>query len=82
MTNGSEGSGTAASSRGFRGPARPPGEVIRDLEAERTRLVDAVDRVKVEAQALKARLLSRRVLVIAAGAVVALVVVRWALRRR
>ena len=84
MTAGAELPGAAAGGgapAGGRAP-RPPEEVLRDLELERARLVEAIGHVKFEAQALKERFLSRRALAIAAGAVVALVVVRWVLKRR
>ena len=84
MTAGAELPGSAAGGgapAGGRAP-RPPEEVLRDLELERARLVEAIGQVKFEARALKERFLSRRALAIAAGAVVALVVVRWVLKRR
>ena len=63
-------------------PARPVGEVVADLELERRGLVDAVDQLKAEAKSLKARILSRRNLAIAGGALVALFVLRRWLRSR
>jgi hypothetical protein len=65
-------------SRKDRTAPRPVGEVLRDLDQERGRLVDAIDQLKVEASATRARLLSPRTFAIAGGALVALV----ALRRR
>jgi hypothetical protein len=67
---------------GGRPPSRPQEEILRDLELERARLVAAIDQAKLEAQALKARLPSKRTLMIAAGALVGLMVLRWALKRR
>ena len=72
----------AASPKRPRVPSRPVGEVLRDLEQERAGLVDAVDRLKTEARATRKRFLSPRVLAIAGGAVVALVVLRRWLRSR
>jgi hypothetical protein len=63
-------------------PARPVGEVVADLELERRGLVDAVNQLKLEAKSLKARLLSRRNLAIAGGALVALFVLRRLLKAR
>jgi hypothetical protein len=69
----------AESPRKARVPARPVGEVLRDLERERRSLVDAVDHLKREARAMRDRVFSPRNLAIAGGTLVALVVLR---RRR
>jgi hypothetical protein len=61
---------------------RPTGEVLRDLERERAGLVDAIDRLRSEGQAAKERLPTRRLAVIAGGALATMVIVRGALRRR
>jgi hypothetical protein len=71
-----------ASPKRARVPARPVSEVLRDLEQERHGLVDAVARLKLEVRAKKDRFLSPRVLAIAVGAVVALVVLRRWLKSR
>jgi hypothetical protein len=63
-------------------PARATAEVLRELVSERARLVEAVDRLKVEAQAARDRLQPKRAVAIAGGALVAMFVVRQALRRR
>jgi hypothetical protein len=65
-----------------RTPRRSAEEVVRDLEQERAGLVEAVDRLKVEARATKARLLSPRTLAIAGGVVVLLIALRrWRKKR-
>jgi hypothetical protein len=64
-------------------PPRPVGAVVADLERERRSLVDAVEQLKLEARSVKARILSRRNLAIAGGALVALFVLRrWLKSRR
>jgi hypothetical protein len=63
-------------------PVRPTAEILRDLERERAGLVDAIDRLRSEAQSAKERLPSRRLAMIAGGALAGLLVVRGALRRR
>jgi len=62
-------------------PFRSTAEVLSDLERERAGLVEALDRLKAETQAAKERLPSRRLLAIAGGALIAMIVVRRALRR-
>ena len=59
-----------------RAPRRSPEEVVRDLERERAGLIEAVDRLKVEANATKARVLSPRTLAIVGGVVVLLIAFR------
>jgi hypothetical protein len=63
-------------------PRRSAEEVVRDLEKERAGLIEAVDRLKVQASATKARLLSPRTLAIAGGVVVLLIALRhWRKKR-
>ena len=78
----SGGSARSAGTPEPRTPLRPAEEVVRDLERERAGLVEAVDRLKAEANATKARLLSPRSLAIAGGVVVLVFAIRRALRRR
>ena len=63
-----------------RGPARPPDVVLRELEEERARLIDAIDNLKLEAQATRDRIRSFRKPVIAGG--LALVTLMILLRSR
>jgi hypothetical protein len=77
MSTAAEGAGS-----GPEVPARATAEVLRELEIERARLVEAVDRLKLEAQAAKERLQPKRALAIAGGALVAMFVARLAARRR
>ena len=63
-------------------PLRTTSEVLRDLERERAGLIEALDRLKLETQAAKERLPSRRIAMIAAGALVGLLILRRAMRRR
>jgi hypothetical protein len=65
-----------------RPPRRSAPEIVRDLERERAGLIEAVGRLKAEARATKARLLSPRTLGIAGGVVVLLVILRRWWKRR
>ncbi len=79
---GARGSKAASNGRQARTPARPVDEVLTDLERERLGLVEAVDQLKAQARATKARLVSPRIIAIAVGAIVALVALRqWRKRR-
>jgi len=78
MSTGSEPPGGGAD----KAPFRPTSEVLSDLERERTGLVDAIDRLRAQAQSAKERLPTKRLLMMAGGALLAMVVVRRALRRR
>ena len=62
-------------------PARPVGEIIADLQRERTQLVEAIGQLKAEGQATRKRLLSPASLAAAGGAVVGFIFLRR-LRKR
>lgn len=72
----------AASDRKVRTPPRPVGEVVRDLERERDGLVEAVDTLRVEATATRARVLSPRVFAMVGGALITLIALRRRRKRR
>jgi hypothetical protein len=77
------GSGAPGPAGPDRAPLRPPQDVVRDLEQERTRLVQAIEQLRFEAQTARDRVASLRPLVIAAGiALVALIALRRMLRKR
>jgi hypothetical protein len=63
-------------------PPRAPAEIVRDIEAERAGLADAVASLRQEIDATRARILSKRTLGIVAGSVVTLLVLRRRRRRR
>ena len=63
-------------------PARPPAEIVRDIESERAHLVDSVDSLKAEMRALKEKVLSPRVLGTVGGAVGGFILLRVLRRRR
>ena len=65
-----------------RTPPRKPAEIVRDIEAERAGLTDAVASLRHEIDATRAKILSKRTLAIVAGSVVTLFALRRRLRRR
>ena len=69
----------AANGQRKRPPPRPVGDIINDLGRERKGLVEAVDQLKLEAQATRERFISARTAAIAGGALLSLILLR---RRR
>ncbi len=63
-------------------PPRPPAEIERDIEAERQGLVDAVTALKGGVNDTRAKVLSPRVLGIAASVFGTLIVLRRRRKRR
>jgi hypothetical protein len=63
-------------------PARAPAEILRDIEAERAGLTEAVASLRQEVDAARARIFSKRTLGIVAGSLVTLVALRARRRRR
>ena len=63
-------------------PPRPIEDVVRDLERERSGLVDAVDQLKSSVKATKQRLFNPKILAVAGGVVVGLFVLRRVLKSR
>ena len=62
-------------------PTRPPAEILRDIEAERAGLTEAVASLRQEVDATRAKILSKRTLGIVVGSVATILLVRRRRRR-